>query len=65
VPVDYGVMSPPGVRAWIPAMSEEQPNEIDFGHLQAIDMRVGRITASEEFPAGRKPAWRRRSSRGV
>jgi tRNA-binding protein len=31
---------------------------IDFDHFQAVDMRVGRVTAVEEFPQARKPAWK-------
>jgi tRNA-binding protein len=31
---------------------------IDFAQFQAVDMRVGRITAVEDFPEARKPAWK-------
>jgi tRNA-binding protein len=31
---------------------------IDFDHFVAVDMRVGRITAVDEFPEARKPAWK-------
>jgi tRNA-binding protein len=31
---------------------------IDLAHFQAVDMRVGRITAVEEFPEARTPAWK-------
>jgi len=31
---------------------------IDIDHFQAIDMRVGRVTAVEEFPEARNPAWK-------
>jgi tRNA-binding protein len=31
---------------------------IDFGHFQAVDMRVGRVVSVEEFPEARKPAWK-------
>jgi tRNA-binding protein len=31
---------------------------IDFDHFLAVDMRVGRITAVEDFPEARKPAWK-------
>lgn len=32
--------------------------EIDFDHFAAVDMRVGRIVAVEDFPEARKPAWK-------
>ena len=32
--------------------------EIDFGQFLAVDMRVGRVTAADEFPEARKPAWK-------
>ena len=32
--------------------------QIDFGHFQAVDIRVGRIVAVEDFPQARKPAWK-------
>lgn len=31
---------------------------IDLGHFQAVDMRVGRILAVEDFPEARVPAWK-------
>lgn len=31
---------------------------IDIDHFQAVDMRVGRITAVDDFPEARKPAWK-------
>jgi tRNA-binding protein len=31
---------------------------IDFGHFQAVDMRVGRVVSVEEFPEARTPAWK-------
>ena len=31
---------------------------IDYDHFAAVDMRVGRITAVEDFPEARKPAWK-------
>jgi tRNA-binding protein len=31
---------------------------IDLEHFQAVDMRVGRVTAVEEFPEARSPAWK-------
>ena len=32
--------------------------QIDFEHFQGVDMRVGRITAVEDFPEARVPAWK-------
>ena len=32
--------------------------EASFGDFQKLDMRVGRITAVEEFPEARVPAWK-------
>jgi tRNA-binding protein len=31
---------------------------IDLGHFQAVDMRVGRVVAVEDFPEARVPAWK-------
>ena len=31
---------------------------IEFDDFLAIDMRIGRVTAVEEFPEARKPAWK-------
>jgi tRNA-binding protein len=31
---------------------------IDFDHFLAVDMRVGRVLAVEDFPEARKPAWK-------
>jgi tRNA-binding protein len=31
---------------------------IDFDHFIEVDMRIGRVTAVEEFPEARKPAWK-------
>jgi len=31
---------------------------IDFDHFVAVDMRVGRVIAVEDFPEARKPAWK-------
>ena len=36
----------------------ERPGEIEFDQFLAVDMRVGRITAVEDFPEARKPAWK-------
>lgn len=32
--------------------------EIAFDDFLAVDMRVGRVTAVEDFPEARKPAWK-------
>jgi tRNA-binding protein len=31
---------------------------IDTDHFEAVDMRVGRIVAVDDFPEARKPAWK-------
>jgi tRNA-binding protein len=31
---------------------------IDFEHFLQVDMRVGRVTAVDEFPEARNPAWK-------
>ncbi|HEX3762913.1 MAG TPA: tRNA-binding protein [Kofleriaceae bacterium] len=31
---------------------------IDFDHFMEVDMRIGRVTAVEEFPEAHKPAWK-------
>jgi tRNA-binding protein len=31
---------------------------IDIDHFSAVDMRVGRIVAVDEFPEARVPAWK-------
>ena len=31
---------------------------IEFDDFTAVDMRVGRVTAVDEFPEARKPAWK-------
>jgi tRNA-binding protein len=31
---------------------------IDIDHFNEVDMRVGRVTAVDEFPEARKPAWK-------
>jgi tRNA-binding protein len=31
---------------------------IEFPHFAAVDMRVGRVVAVDEFPEARKPAWK-------
>ena len=32
--------------------------EIELDQFLAVDMRVGRVSAVEEFPEARKPAWK-------
>lgn len=32
--------------------------DIDYEHFAAVEMRVGRIVAVEDFPEARKPAWK-------
>lgn len=36
----------------------ERPAEIDFKHFLCVDMRVGRVSAVEDFPEARVPAWK-------
>jgi tRNA-binding protein len=31
---------------------------IDFAHFTAVDMRIGRIVAVDDFPEARVPAWK-------
>jgi tRNA-binding protein len=31
---------------------------IDIDHFTAVDMRVGRVTAVDDFPEARVPAWK-------
>ncbi len=31
---------------------------IDFDQFLAVEMRVGRVTAVDDFPEARKPAWK-------
>ena len=31
---------------------------IEVGQFQAVDMRIGRVVAVEEFPEARAPAWK-------
>jgi tRNA-binding protein len=33
-------------------------DEIDWAHFEAVEMRVGRVTAVEDFPEARTPAWK-------
>ncbi len=39
-------------------MAVEPAPEIDFDQFMAVDMRVGRVVAVEDFPEARKPAWK-------
>ena len=32
--------------------------QITWGQFEAVDMRVGRVSAVEDFPEARKPAWK-------
>lgn len=36
----------------------ERPADIDFDQFLAVDIRVGRVTAVEDFPEAHKPAWK-------
>jgi tRNA-binding protein len=31
---------------------------VDFDHFRALDLRVGRVLAVEQFPEARVPAWK-------
>ncbi len=31
---------------------------VDIDHFQAVDMRVGRVVAVDDFPEARVPAWK-------
>jgi tRNA-binding protein len=37
---------------------EAQLPEVEFDRFAAVDIRVGRVTAVEDFPEARKPAWK-------
>ena len=41
-----------------PAAGRMSTPEIDFDQFLAVDMRVGRVTAVDDFPEARKPAWK-------
>jgi tRNA-binding protein len=43
---------------WNTAVAGKPGDQIDFAQFEAVDMRVGRIVAVEEFPEARKPAWK-------
>jgi tRNA-binding protein len=32
--------------------------QVTFDHFLEVDMRVGRVTAVDDFPEARKPAWK-------
>jgi tRNA-binding protein len=34
------------------------PSEISWEQFEAVDMRVGRVVAVEDFPEARRPAWK-------
>lgn len=50
------VIDPDG-RPYAPEQVEEKP-EAGIEPLAALDLRIGVITAVDDFPAARKPAWR-------
>jgi tRNA-binding protein len=33
-------------------------NEVSWEQFEAVDMRVGRVTAVDDFPEARRPAWK-------
>jgi tRNA-binding protein len=39
-------------------MNEKPTQTITWEQFEAVDMRVGRVTAVEEFPEARVPAWK-------
>jgi tRNA-binding protein len=39
-------------------VSGDPTPETDFDTFMKVDMRVGRVTAVEDFPEARKPAWK-------
>ncbi len=47
----------PENRPYAPDAVEEKP-EAGIEPLAALDLRVGVVTAVEEFPAARKPSWK-------
>lgn len=44
-------------RPYDPADQDPKP-DVDAGSFFALDLRVGRVTAVEDFPRARKPAYR-------
>lgn len=47
----------PAGRPFDPATLEAL-DEVDAGWFFAVDLRVGIVTAVDDFPAARKPAWK-------
>ncbi len=39
-------------------MGDGRTPEIDIDHFNGVDMRVGRVTAVDDFPEARHPAWK-------
>jgi tRNA-binding protein len=39
-------------------VSAESPPEIGWEQFEAVEIRVGRVVAVEEFPEARVPAWK-------
>ena len=39
-------------------MTPEPAPQTDMDTFMAVDMRIGRVTAVEDFPAARTPAWK-------
>lgn len=39
-------------------MSDPPLPQVEFDQFASIDIRVGRVTAVEDFPEARKPAWK-------
>ncbi|HUO74494.1 MAG TPA: tRNA-binding protein [Solirubrobacteraceae bacterium] len=48
----------PGTDRAVAARLADSPRVIDIGHFSAVDMRVGRIVAVDDFPEARVPAWK-------
>jgi tRNA-binding protein len=47
-----------GQPRWSSDYAARVTDEIDFDQFLAVDMRVGRVTAVDDFPEARKPAWK-------
>lgn len=39
--------------------------EIEIGHFEEVDMRIGRVLEVEDFPEARAPAWKLRIDFGA